>query len=811
METDSQADFDQAARHDRIQAAFLEAREMDADERTRWLTEMPDQDLASEVKSLLEFDQPDETQLLASTERTESLGIQTQSAEAGAHPASTAGPFTLHEVLGQGGFGTVYRATQVTPLRREVAVKLIRPGMGSASVLARFDAERQTLAMLNHSGIASVLDAGETDQGIPFFAMELVDGLPLDQFCDRHGLSVDARIELIRQACQAVDHAHRRGILHRDLKPSNVLAYFDDSGTAKIKVIDFGIAKALQPDHPSGAVSTDQSTVTQQGQMLGTLEYMSPEQASMDSRQLDTRTDIYSLGAMLFKLLTGEPPITRDQLLSGGYWKIYATIRDAPIRRPSSLAELPSDDLDWIVVNALQKDRDARYPTVHAFVRDLERFQNHEPIEARPPSIVYQTRMLVRRHRLVVASMAAIAAALILGIVGLIFGLREAQVARDEAVQQSDRATSLNDELNRTLYTISIESAWEAAREKNVDKARRLLGQTPVRLRSFEWQLVDRQIRQSSPSEIRPRGKAATKQLDCLGTKTLCVTDDGQVTASNLASDPVWTFKGTKRATAARWCPPRNEQPQNEQRDDAMNSVDAVIGFYDGSVRRIDPNGKVVAQSDWSPRGGVYDLALCSNERLAVCFGDTGVLLCDSRTLEIRREWMIPTRMSSLAFDSTPEVLVGCGLDGRLYRFDINAKYPAVIEGHDRFRLPYALAWQWTGPGEGIALSKDATLHVRLDGAEAKLVRSTALDSGAGWNVMHAIDSQRLLLGNGAGQLQQIEWSKTPASGSSESVSQTIHRFDSAIRDLGFDRTNGSPVVALLRRLCRKARSQGLS
>lgn len=346
------------------------------------------------------------TQLLATHERAANFLVP-----ADATPAAI-GPYKIQRVLGEGGMGTVYLATQSEPIRREVALKIIRPGMGSKAVIARFESERRALALMDHPNIAQVLDAGATPQGLPFFVMEFVDGLPLTTYADRNHLTIRQRIELFLPVCQAIHHAHQKGIIHRDIKPSNVLVKIME-GQPIPKVIDFGLAKALDPD------LSGHSLLTHAGIILGTLQYMSPEQAAPGRADIDIRADVYSLGAVLYELLTGSPPLDTGELARENVQSLLERIRDLEPVAPSlrNRGSALDRELDWIPLKALEKERTRRYESVNGMVRDLERYLAGEPVEAAPPSRAYRVRKFIRRHRLPFAVGAAAVAVLLAAVV----------------------------------------------------------------------------------------------------------------------------------------------------------------------------------------------------------------------------------------------------------------------------------------------------------------------------------------------------------------------------------------------------------
>jgi serine/threonine protein kinase/WD40 repeat protein len=520
-------------------------------------------------------------------------------------PGTVIGPYKLLQELGEGGFGVVFMAEQQQPVRRKVALKIIKPGMDSKQVVARFEAERQALALMDHPNIARVLDGGLTSkseprplgsgndaeplpggrgsEGRPYFVMELVKGIPITEFCDKNRLTPHERLELFIPVCQAVQHAHHKGIIHRDIKPSNVLVTMYDDKTVP-KVIDFGVAKAIEQK------LTEQTLFTRVGQIIGTLEYMSPEQASLNALDVDTRADVYALGVLLYELLTGTTPLNKQRLEGVAFLEMLRLIREEEPPKPSTrlsesgdaltafavdrrsdsqkLPKLVRGELDWIAMRALDKDRARRYATANALAADVQRYLKDEQVEACPPSVGYRLRKYARKHKTEFA-MASIAAAL------LLFGMAatswqavratraegdavvertKAQEERDNAIEarqaEADqrnlavaaqhKAQEERDKVRRLHYTAAlnlIPTAWEA---DNVGRILELLdeqrpGANEIDLRGFEWHYWDRMCH----AEVR------TLKLDeDSGTRTGVFSGDGTRVAY------VWNRKvGTTEAS----------------------------------------------------------------------------------------------------------------------------------------------------------------------------------------------------------------------------------------------------------------------
>jgi WD40 repeat protein/serine/threonine protein kinase len=486
------------------------------------------------------------------------------------------GPYELLQTMGEGGMGAVWMAEQTEPVRRRVALKIIKAGLGGEHILARFEAERQALAMMDHPNIAKVLDAGATAFGRPYFVMELVKGIPFTKFCDQEHLTPAERLALFIPVCNAVQHAHQKGIIHRDLKPSNVLIALYD-GRPVPKVIDFGVAKATQQR------LTERTMFTEVGQIVGTLEYMAPEQAELNNLDIDTRADIYSLGVMLYELLTGAPPFTGKQLRGVALGEMLRLIREVEPSRPSTklsssedlpaiaakrklepkkLARLVQGDLDWIVMKCLEKDRGRRYETANQLGQELQRFLADEPVQAGPPSPGYRLKKFLRRNKGPAVAAALVLLVLIAGIIGTSIGLVQAERATDAeklATQKAnDNAGKLKDErdkvrgqrdevrtaneqlrasqarLRRTLYHSQMHSAESALEANDIPRVRELLDQQLPKegeadLRGFEWDYLRRACHTDRLTFVAdPVASNAGSFSTAWSSARLCYSPDGK-------------------------------------------------------------------------------------------------------------------------------------------------------------------------------------------------------------------------------------------------------------------------------------------
>jgi serine/threonine protein kinase len=446
--------------NEKVEALFEQALKYKPEERAAFLAGACGQDaeLRGRVEELLRADADAGGFLPTDPGRKRTIVLSVTEA-----PGERIGRYKILQQIGEGGCGVVYMAEQEEPVRRRVALKVIKLGMDTKSVIARFEAERQALAMMDHPNIAKVLDAGATETGRPYFVMELVRGVRITDYCDEAKLSTHERLNLFIQVCHAIQHAHQKGIIHRDLKPSNILVTINDAVPVP-KVIDFGIAKAT-----TGQQLTDKTLFTAFEQFIGTPAYMSPEQAVMTSLDIDTRSDIYALGVLLYELLTSKPPFDPKELLQSGFDEMRRTIRekepDRPSTRLSTMLEVDlttvaqrrqidapklihslRGDLDWIVMKALEKDRTRRFETANALAMDIKRYLDNEPVTARPPSNLYRFQKLVRRNKPAFAAVGAVSAALVIGLVLSLYLFAREREAHHRAVRAEREQSQLRQE-----------------------------------------------------------------------------------------------------------------------------------------------------------------------------------------------------------------------------------------------------------------------------------------------------------------------------------------------------------------------------
>jgi WD40 repeat protein/serine/threonine protein kinase len=568
-------------------------------------------------------------------------------------PGTVIGPYKLLEQIGEGGFGIVFMAEQTQPVRRKVALKVLKPGMDTRQVVARFESERQALALMHHPHIAHVYDGGETATGRPYFVMELVRGIPITEFCDQHQLAVRERLALFVGICQAVQHAHQKGIIHRDLKPSNVLVTLHD-GTPVPKVIDFGIAKVTSQR------LTDKTLFTNFAQLLGTPLYMSPEQAQLSGLDVDTRTDIYSLGVLLYELLTGTTPCDKERLKTAAYDEIRRIIREEEPARPSTrittlgaaalrvsanrnsdprrLSQLVKGELDWIVMKALEKDRNRRYETASAFAADAQRYLNDEPVLACPPSARYQLRKFARRHRAVLLTASAVVLA-----VSLTAALSTVLIWR--ANQNLKEALGRE---RQDSYFHRIALAHRELSANNLGGALQLLDECLGDLRHWEWHYLQGLCR-VDPVTVRGGGKVYGLAISPDGRCLAAGNEDGTIGLFELETGAALPpLKGHTRAVRSVAFHPHGTRLVSA-------SADGTVRLWDLTTRQqvfpswrghadprltyglaFSPDGRRLAANDADGSVVLYDLVegyeirrLTGDERTAVCmdFSPDGRLL----------------------------------------------------------------------------------------------------------------------------------------------------------------------------------------
>jgi serine/threonine protein kinase/WD40 repeat protein len=551
------------------------------------------------------------------------------------------GPYKLLQMLGEGGMGVVYMAEQEHPVRRRVALKIIKPGMDSDVVIARFEAERQALAMMDHPNIARVFDAGATAGGRPYFVMELVEGIPITRYCDAKRLTPQERLELFLPVCRAVQHAHQKGIIHRDLKPSNVLVVTQE-GKAVPKVIDFGVAKALHQR------LTERTLFTQFGSVVGTLEYMSPEQAEMDVTGTDTRSDVYSLGVMLYELLTGSTPLDGQKLRAAGFEQMLRTIREHEPQRPSTrlsasgeqalealaaqrqvdprkLARLLSGDLDWIVMKCLEKDRGRRYDTANGLARDIERHLANEPVEAAAPSAAYRVKKFTRKYRVPLGVAGAFALLLITATIVSAWQAKRARrataneaTAHQRAVIAEAEQRTLREDAESKGYASDMNLIQQALTVGDLRKARVLLdrhrpapGQKDRR--GWEWRYLWQQCRSD-----------ATREL-CRGSTevySLAASHDGRWLGVVHADDALSVLELTSGREIAKF-------PAVHETRAAFSPRDPLLAY---SLSSRDAEGKIRHRVHlWDPRSGQEHSTVELNHRcVGLAFSKDGQTLLTS-------------------------------------------------------------------------------------------------------------------------------------------------------------------------------------
>ena len=586
-------------------------------------------------------------------------------------PGCTIGHFKLLEQIGEGGFGVVYMAQQVEPIRRRVAFKIIKAGMDTKQVVARFEAERQALALMDHPNIANVLDAGTTELGRPYFVMELVRGIPVTDYCAQRKLSTRERLELFTEVCRAIEHAHQKGIIHRDIKPSNVLVY-QNGERALPKVIDFGIAKATQGN------LTERTLFTQFQQFIGTPAYMSPEQAQMSGVDVDTRSDIYSLGVLLYELLTGKTPLDISNLNVQAYQEACRRIREEHAPRPSKrVSTLTQDelsslaisqrsttteiasrlrgDLDWIVMKALEKDRSRRYQSTDGLIADIGRHLRNEPVHAGPPSVTYHFRKFIQRNRTAVLMMLAIAASLVLGTAIATMGWlravdekQQTELATEEAHRAKERAEAEKEQALTTAYLADMQAAHQALRLHNLGMARQILGRnsdfdSDLDPRHWEWRALWWQCQGNAENVFGIPGDLV---------KSLSIAPESDwVAASGVKNIRVWEISTGKvvhtfeHGGIARFSPD----------GDVLYTTNETGAVRSWHVPSYEPTDFVLSHG--SP---LHDMQVAPDGTLLATFGKDGdVVLWDAQTREAKQRIPSHNRCSFVFSSDSSKLALG--------------------------------------------------------------------------------------------------------------------------------------------------------
>ena len=704
---------------ERIEAVFNQAVEFRPDERAAFLAGAcgGDAELRAKVQAMLQAHEGAEGFLPPEPRKQAPAGPIAE------QPGDRIGHYKLLQQIGEGGCGIVYMAEQERPVRRRVALKIIKLGMDTKQVVARFEAERQALALMDHPNIAKVLDAGATETGRPYFVMELVRGVKIADYCDQNHLPTPQRLDLFILVCRAIQHAHQKGIIHRDIKPSNILVTIND-GVPVPKVIDFGIAKATQ-----GRL-TDQTLFTAFEQFIGTPAYMSPEQAAMTSLDIDTRSDIYSPGVLLYELLTGQTPFETKELLASGLDEMRRTICEKEPLRPSTRLrrtalttpgsaspEHPSplsSDLDWIVMKCLEKDRTRRYETANGLARDIERHLTHEPAVARPPSALYEFRKSVRRHWVGFGAATAVVGALGLGVVASSW---EARVAENAEIAARVAQTNAL----RQAYSASLLSASEALENAQIATARHYLDGAPASLRGWEWRHLSSRLDLTTRVHERVRASYARIHVlpdarsyydvgegisrwdidtgQCLATiptghtcrqswlmagGTQLVTRAGD-TGSKTNSIEVWDLqRGTWLSSQGAPTGLSDVAPDGTRVAYAWEGKIVVMDTKTGATK-VSPTAITSASPTGVP-GGVPVCFQPDGRRLAVCTSVGEVALLDTDSLEVlstfkaHKNWVL-----CMVFSADSRWLPTGSLDKTIRITDVAANPPAevaTLRGH---------------------------------------------------------------------------------------------------------------------------------
>jgi len=642
--------------------------------------------------------------------------------------------YQLERRLGSGGFGVVWLATQTSPFHRHVALKVLRADVGGADVLARFAAERSALAAMDHPGIARIFDAGQTAEGRPFFAMEYIAGEPIVAWCDRKCVPVSGRLRVMIDVCAAVLHAHQRGVVHRDLKPGNLLVVEHD-GVAYPKVIDFGLAKVLSPDLLDGPAAT-----TLAGRLLGTPEYMAPEQAA--GRTVDTRADVYALGVVLFELLTGALPFATQELRARGLASVVRTLHEVEAPRASSVVQdtagagrstdgrrlrrLLRGDLDAIVQRCLQKDPDARYASVAELANDLRAHLAHEAISARRLGIVDSLRRLASRHRAVFVGSAVALLALMVGVVVATWGLVQATASRDDAIAAAAMADARS-------YAAALQAAARAGDACRGAEMRRSLELAPSGLRHVEWQLLAAQT--DDAVQVVHTGIADGRAVFALGTEVVVVADRA-VRCFDLAT-----------GSARPWPGPGGGLGFASSGAAAPDRSCAFVVFGDGAVQRWDGVGNANVVARVTPGEPVLAVARLG-AWIAVGDGNDVVGLAGDTGTE-RFRWRSRARARAIAITPDERAVAVAWEDGRV-------ELRGVASGDVPVELPHPVVvrqFAFPAPGRLVTTGHDGIVRA-WDSDRGVLVAERPTDAPNVCALALATDTAVIVTGAGDGSLR---------------------------------------------------------